>query len=73
MNKPEKAVEKTLSEWVMVTKDGKDYRRKTIEHGNTTINVYRPVFADGEQAKREKAIMHNIAKILVKYDDPIEE
>ena len=56
-----------MEKWTIVKKDGKDYRMKTLTHGNATINIYRPILTEQERKKREKEIMETLARILRKY------
>lgn len=50
-------------------KQDETYLFKTIKHGETTINIYRPILTDEERKRREKDIMHSIARILSKYPE----
>lgn len=57
-------------------KQDETYLFKTIKHGETTINIYRPILTDEERKKREKDIMQSIGRIMSKYPDieePIED
>ena len=58
-------------------KKDEHYLHKTIQHGNVTIRVFRPIFAtDQERKEREKEIMSAVGRILSKYPDlgePVEE
>ena len=48
------------------------YLCKTIQRGNTTIHIFRPIMTDTERKRREQQIMSAIGRILIKYDDLVE-
>ena len=53
-------------------KQDETYLFKTIKHGETTINIYRPILTDEERIRREKQIMQSIGRIMSKYPDLVE-
>ena len=50
-------------------KEDKYYLAKTIQHGNATIHIYRPILTDEERKKREKHIISVAERMLSKYDN----
>ena len=56
-----------------VLSEHQGYRCKTIQHGNVTIRVFRPILSDAERKKRECQIMSAVGRILSKYDNLEEE
>lgn len=42
------------AEWVTGIKDG--YRTKTIQVGNCTVRIHRPILDDQERARREEQV-----------------
>ncbi len=43
------------------------YTSKTIQHGNVTITIRRPVLSDGEREKRKKQIVDGLSCSLRDY------
>ena len=43
------------------------YTSKTIQHGNVTITIRRPVLDDGEREKRRKQIVDSLGHSLRDY------
>lgn len=43
------------------------YTTKTIQHGNVTITIRRPVLSDGEREKRKKHIVESLSCSLRDY------
>lgn len=43
------------------------YTSKTIQHGNVTITIMRPVLSDGEREKRKKQIVESLGNSLRDY------
>ena len=46
--------------------------KKTIQHGNATIKVYRPTLTEEEQKRREKQIsnaLHQIGQSISKQEE----
>lgn len=43
------------------------YTSKTIQHGNVTITIRRPVLSDGEREKRKKHIVDSLSSSLREY------
>ncbi len=43
------------------------YTSKTIQHGNVTITIRRPVISDGEREKRRKQIVEGLSCSLRDY------
>ena len=43
------------------------YISKTINHGNVTITIRRPVLSDGEREKRKKQIVDSLSCSLRDY------
>ena len=50
-------------------KQDETYLFKTIQQGNTTIRIFRPILTDEERKAREKEIMSAVGRILSKYPD----
>ena len=42
-------------EWVTGIREG--YRTKTIQVGNATIEIHRPILTDAERSKRESQVI----------------
>ena len=45
------------------------YLCKTIQRGNTTIRIFRPIMTDTERKRREQQIMSALGRILSKYNN----
>ena len=43
-----------MSDWTTGIREG--YRTKTIQVGNATIEIHRPILTDNERAKREDQV-----------------
>ena len=43
------------------------YMVKTIVVGNVTCDILRPILSPEERAKREKRVMHDLARIVAPY------
>ncbi len=43
------------------------YTSKTIQHGNVTITIRRPILSDGELEKRRKHIVESLSCSLRDY------
>ena len=43
------------------------YTSKTIQHGQITITIRRPVLSDGEREKRKKHIVEGLSSSLRDY------
>ena len=52
----------TPAEWVTDQKEG--YRTKTIQVGNCTVTVHRPILDDKERAKREGRVIDALRGFL---------
>ena len=50
----------TESEWVTDIHPG--YRTKTIQVGNATIEINRPILAPEEQARREETVIQALTR-----------
>ena len=48
-------------------KESTTYTSKTIQHGNVTITIRRPVLSDGEREKRKKDIVESLSCSLRGY------
>ena len=48
-------------------KTSTEYTTKTIQHGNVTITIRRPVLSDGEREKRKKQIVESLSCSLRDY------
>ena len=56
----------TESEWVTGIREG--YRTKTIQIGNATVEIHRPILTDEERQRRMKAIAKSAERLLRKED-----
>ena len=54
--------------WVELP-DHPGYLCKTIQRGNTTIRIFRPIITDTERKRREQQIMSAVGRILSKYNN----
>ena len=54
--------------WVELP-DHPGYLCKTIQRGNTTIRIFRPIMTDTERKRREQQIMSTVGRILSKYNN----
>lgn len=54
--------------WVELP-DHPGYLCKTIQRGNTTIRIFRPIMTDAERKRREQQIMSTVGRILSKYNN----
>ena len=43
------------------------YRTKTIQHGNCTIIVHRPILSDEERARREREVINAMETVMRGY------
>lgn len=53
--------------------DRPGYRVKTIQHGNCTIEIYRPELTDAERKKREAHVAAVAGSVLASYYKRVEE
>ena len=53
-------------EW-MPSEEYAGYMVKTIVVGNVTCDILRPILKPEERAKREKMVMHDLARIVAPY------
>lgn len=44
------------------------YRAKTIQHGNCTITIMRPIMTAEQQARREREVMQGVAHVLLEME-----
>jgi len=52
------------TEWVTGIREG--YRTKTIQVGNNTVRIHRPILSDEERAKREAQVIDGLKALLMK-------
>ena len=52
------------AEWETGIKDG--YQTKTIQIGNCTVNIHRPILDDQERAKRENQVRDALRGLIKK-------
>lgn len=55
-----------MSEWT-ISESKPGYRTKTVQHGNCTIIIERPILAPAEQAKREAQVKATLERALRDY------
>ena len=44
-------------------KEDKYYLAKTIQHGNATIHIYRPILTEEERKKREQQVIDVLTQL----------
>ncbi len=49
------------------------YVVKTVQHGNATIEIYRPILSEAEQKKREAQVVAAASSALASYYKRTEE
>lgn len=54
----------TPVDWVTDYKEG--YRTKTIQVGNCTVRIHRPILDDQERAKREERVIDALKGLMKK-------
>ena len=54
----------TPAEWVTGIKEG--YRTKTMQIGNCTVTVHRPILDDQEKARAEEKVRDALRGLMVK-------
>lgn len=54
-----------MSDWRTDIKPG--YRTKTLQHGNCTIVVHRPILTEEEAAKRERQVLDAMESAMRAY------
>lgn len=55
-----------MSDWTIST-TCPGYREKTIQRGDATIIIRRPILDEAERAKREKQVRDGLAPVLRDY------
>ena len=53
-----------MDEWVTGQKEG--YRTKTVQVGNCTVRVHRPILDDRERARREEQVRDALRGLMRK-------
>ncbi len=55
-----------MSEWT-TSESSPGYRTKTVQYGNCTIIIERPILTEAEQAKREAQVKSTLERALRDY------